>query len=218
MAPIAGHSVPGQPRKSALSHACFGEMRCKAVQIKSHPSKQNIVISANAKIYLKKLVETPETHSDDPVRIGLGMSMSRRGNILPRAVPGQGKSAWTCAVRIPRADALDELSYSAQCIEIMRPLLPVPGGVLLLFSAYITAGAWPVASFAQAAWLALSLTVSASTLSGREGYRACWATTRCCAERSCAWERSRSACCSAARGWCFRRPPPRWPHWVARLW
>src|SRR3569833_1952385 len=97
------------------------------------------------------------------------MSMTRRGKILTRAVPGQGKSTWTCAVRIPRADELDELSYSAQCIEIMRPLLPVPGGVWLLFSAYITSGAWPVASFAQAAWLALSLTVSAATLSGRRG-------------------------------------------------
>src|SRR3569833_4744065 len=98
MAPIAGHSVSGLPRKSALSHACFGEMRCKAVQIKSHPSKQNIVISANAKIYLKKLVETPETHSDDPVRIGLGMSMSRRGNILLCVVLGFGLSVWSCVV------------------------------------------------------------------------------------------------------------------------
>jgi diguanylate cyclase (GGDEF)-like protein len=82
---------------------------------------------------------------------------------------GRQKSSWTSAIRIPRADALDELSYSAQCVEIMRPLLPVPGVVLFLYSAYLVTHAWPAPTLAQAAWLALSLAVAGATLSGSRG-------------------------------------------------
>jgi diguanylate cyclase (GGDEF)-like protein len=72
-------------------------------------------------------------------------------------------------MRIPRAAEPDELFHAAHCVEIMRPLLPLLGGILLAFTACLGWSAWPAPTLDKAAWLALGLALSAASLSGRYG-------------------------------------------------
>jgi diguanylate cyclase (GGDEF)-like protein len=89
--------------------------------------------------------------------------MSRRNLLFSH---GDGRPAWASAIRIPSADAPDELMHTAQCVEILRPLLPLLAATTLIYSAYAALEAWPVTPLAGG-WIALGLATGAAILLGR---------------------------------------------------
>ena len=95
--------------------------------------------------------------------------MSRRGNILPGAGTGNAGSAWTCAIRIPRPQALDELCYTAQCVGSLRPQLPLLGSAVLVLVVFAVFETWASLTVVEAAWIALATGVAIGALSGRRG-------------------------------------------------
>jgi diguanylate cyclase (GGDEF)-like protein len=81
---------------------------------------------------------------------------------------GDGRPAWAAAIRVPGASASDELMHTAQCVEIMRPLLPLLAVTTLIHTIYAAIEAWPVSAVAGA-WLALGLTTGGAILLGASG-------------------------------------------------
>lgn len=89
------------------------------------------------------------------------------GRKLPSWIkPGFSETDRFSAIRIPREDSSDELSYTAQCIEVLRPLLPLMGGVFFLFTLLLVWRNWPIATAPSAVWVAASLFISLPVMCG----------------------------------------------------
>ncbi|OCC24171.1 hypothetical protein MB02_07850 [Croceicoccus estronivorus] len=92
--------------------------------------------------------------------------MPDRKNWLSYINAGFAETNWFSAIRIPRHSSADELSYTAQCIEVLRPLLPLMGGASFLFTLMLVVKNWPVTNIIGVIWTVASLFVSSSLMNG----------------------------------------------------
>lgn len=92
--------------------------------------------------------------------------MATKRKLLSLKGAGPIKADWTSGIRIPRENSSHELSYTAQCVEVLRPLFPLMGGMLLIYTSLLLVRNWGSIGFAGAIWFAGALGLALPLLLG----------------------------------------------------
>lgn len=85
--------------------------------------------------------------------------MQLRDNLLFFGHRTASPDSWWKALRLPRVDRPAELSFAAQSIELLRPLLPILGIAALCHAALLTWLSWPQVGTVGFAWNLVNLIV-----------------------------------------------------------
>ncbi len=92
--------------------------------------------------------------------------MATKRKLLSYLNSGPLKSDWFSGIRIPRETSSHELSYTAQCVQVLRPLFPLLGAILLIYTSLLLVRNWPPANLQGIVWFATGLMLSLPLLLG----------------------------------------------------